>query len=445
MQNSPAIETWEAALGDLQVQLPRSTYETWLKNTKGLELDGTTLLVGVPNSFTAEWLEKRIFPLIQRTVCSVSKQTLAVKFTTIPADSAPTALLQGSAAPPHAPPQWAPNQRYSFESFIVGPSNKLPYNAAWGVAQAPGSMYNPLFIHSGVGLGKTHLLHAIARHCTAQMINCLYVTSERFTNDFISSIKRKTTEEFRAKYRSVDVLLMDDVQFLAGKEQTQEGFFHTFNDLHDSNRQVILASDQPPQNIPALAERLRSRFGWGLIANILPPQTETRVSIIQRRAKEIGIAIEDDAATYIAGKVRDNVRNLEGALNRAVAAAQSAGTSVDLPTTREALQHQDSGALPAVRPADVLTAVANVFGVSTEALAGSSRKGAVSTARQAAMYALRLHANLSITQVARMLGGKNHSTVIYGIKRMASGLDTRAELRYKMSQVTMHLLKAPSA
>lgn len=441
MDKSPAIELWEAALGILQIELPKPTFDTWFKDTKGLSVDSDTLSVGVPHTFASEWLEKRISARIQNALKSVSGQQWRLKYTIMSSSPPESSPLFSSTAPP-APPlpgSWAPNSRYSFDSFIVGPSNNLTYNAAWAVAQAPGNMYNPLFIHSDVGLGKTHLLHAIARHCKAQSMNCLYVTSERFANDFISSIAKKRTEEFRSKYRSVDVLLIDDIQFLAGKQKTQEGFFHTFNDLHNSNRQLVLASDQSPHTLPQLEDRLRSRFSWGLIADILPPQLETRLSIIFHLAKKARISIDREAASYIATAAKSNVRSLEGAFNRVLAEAAPVGAKIDMGLAKKALDSWGPPPDPAVSSSRVIETVSRVFGISVELLLGTSRKGQIAEARQLTMYILNKNLNLSVTRIGHILGGRNHATVIHGIKKIQAYIDKNDPTRTKLTQITDQL------
>ena len=441
--HSTAKTTWIAALGELELQVPRSTYETWLKDTVGLSVTDQSMVVGVPNAFTAEWLEKRVYHLVRKTVSKIADQPLEVKF-----------LIEGSsqggpapnASTNHAlktsvPAPCIPNHRYSFDSFVVGPSNSLSYTAAQAVASSPGQYYNPLFIYSGVGLGKTHLLHAIARSCIERSINYLYVTSEQFTNEFITSIRERTTEEFRSRYRSVDVLLMDDIQFMSGKEQTLEGFFHTFNDLHNANRQVVITSDQSPNTMPYLEDRLRSRFTWGLITDIQYPALETRIAILQARAKEMQVCVNNEALTYVAERVRNSVRDLEGAFNRLVAMAQLTNSPITRDLAEHTLQHptdaQDYSSLP---PDKVLTAVERVFKVDHATLIGSKRQKELVIARQAAMYLLRKCLKLTVTQIGRVLGGKNHATVIYGIKRITANLDTNDALRAQIEATKEELL-----
>ena len=443
MGQSQARDTWAAVLGELQLQLPSSTYQTWLKDTVGLTLKDREMVVSVPDSFTAEWLEKRVYRLVHTTALKVAQRPLDVRFT-IEGCSQTTTEDPGRAAPgPRARPKdtaW-PNQRYSFSSFVIAPTNHLAFSAAEAVAEAPGQHYNPLFIYSGVGLGKTHLLQAITRRCMERRINCLYVTSERFTNDFITSVQKRTTEEFSSRYRSVDVLLMDDIQFMEGKERTQEGFFHTFNDLHNTNRQLVITSDRPPSMMPSLADRLRSRFAWGLVTDIQPPSLETRMDILQARAREIHASVDEDAIAYIAEHVRGNVRDLEGALNRLVAIARLTKQAATMELAQEALgPFLEEPHRLAHSPERILIAVSMVFNVEQSALLGSDRHRELAAARQVAMYLMRHDLGLAVTQIGRILGGKNHATISHGIQRVTSRLPSNAAFRGKVQAVKEELL-----
>ena len=444
MGTTVAQDIWAAVLGELQLQIPRSTYETWLKDTAGVAIEDQSMVVSVPNAFTADWLEKRIFRLVHKTVNKVSPQPLEVRFRIGSCTPRNPDLLRSTADQAIDPFQGSPsfpNRRYSFTSFVVGSSNSLAFTASEAAAKAPGQCYNPLFIYSGVGLGKTHLLHAIARNCMERRLKYLYVTSEQFTNEFITAIRERTTEKFRSRYRSVDVLLMDDIQFMAGKEQTQEGFFHTFNDLHNSNRQLVITSDRPPTTMQALEDRLRSRFSWGLIADIQPPPLETRIAILQAKAREMQVTISDEVLTFIAQRIRDNVRHLEGALNRIVATSQLTKGTADLELAARALQGlaQDTQQ-SSPSPERVLTAVAQVFNVAHQDLLGRRRHKELTIARQIAMFLLHKELGLAVTRIGRLLGGKNHSTVIYGIDKVGVELKANAALRQKVQAVKEKLL-----
>jgi chromosomal replication initiator protein len=434
-------------LGELQLQLPPSSFETWLKGTEGVAVDGQRLLVRVPNPFAAEWLEKRLHTLVSRTIEKVSHQTLEPAFQVRPTlqSSEPAMDREAEAQPQRRPepPSFKPNRRYTFDSFVVGPSNQLAFSASKAVAVTPGQRHNPLFIYSGAGLGKTHLLHAIAHSCMQQRINFLYVTSEHFTNDFVTSVREKAMDQFRSRYRGVDVLLMDDVQFLSGKEQTLEGFFHTFNDLHNSNRQVVITSDQTPQSIPAIEDRLRSRFAWGLIADIQPPSVDTRVAILEARAREMGVGVAREVLNYIAQHINSSVRELEGALNRTVAMAQAEGRPPHLEMAKRALEGMASQALLMPRtPEMVLRAVGEVFSVLREELLGKKRHKELALARHVTMYLLRHELDLEVARIGRVLGGKNHATILHGIERVTAELPSNASLRERVEATRAALQRA---
>ena len=341
MKEKSARELWRAALGKLQLQMPQTTFDQFLRESRAVSFDDSGLVVEVPTSFAVAWLERRMYRDIRLTLEQFTSEPVDLHFRvpgsdsspgtpSIPSDDEKAPEISGSADLPAAAgsPDLAGakpsngvafNPRYTFDSYVVGPSNQMAYNAAQAVADAPGQGYNPLFLYSGVGLGKTHLLHAIGHGCLERGQSVQYVTSEQFTNEFISAIRMQTTEEFRNRYRSVQVLLMDDVQFMSGKEQTKESFFHTFNDLHNSGRQVVITSDRPPNALALLEDRLRSRFQWGLIADIQPPNFETRMAILSAKAEELRVSLDDSILELIAKRVQRNVRELEGVLNRLVA------------------------------------------------------------------------------------------------------------------------------
>ena len=313
---------------------------------------------------------------------------------------------------------------------MVGLSNRLAFNAAQAVADAPGHSYNPLFLYSGVGLGKTHLLHAIGHTCASRGLSVLYVTSEQFTNEFISAIRNRTTEEFRSRYRSVQVLLMDDVQFMSGKEQTHEGFFHTFNDLHNSGRQVVITSDRPPRALALMEDRLRSRFEWGLIADIQPPDLETRMAILANKAGRMQVEIEDSVIELIAKRVQRNVRELEGSLNRMVAYSQLMNVNITLESTLRILNEMDpETAAQSIDPQRIFEQVALFYALSVRDLMAKNRTKKVALARQVAMYLLIYELELSPTQVGRLLGGRDHSTVIHGAGKINGEVTENGQVR----------------
>ena len=437
-----AGEVWRAVLGDLQMQLPRPTFETWLKPTEGVAENGQVFVVEAPTAFAVEWLEKRMFHSLQRTLEKVAGQPLQLQ---LQVRSEGIGYATERAQVPQGVPQEpnhplfefrSLNPRYTFDSFVVGPSNRLAFSAAHAVAEAPGVTYNPLFLYSGAGLGKTHLLQAMGRTCAMRGMSVLYVTSEQFTNEFIAAIRSRTTEDFRKRYRSVQMLLVDDVQFLSGKEQTHEGFFHTFNDIHNSGHQVVVSSDRPPRELPLMEERLRSRFEWGLIADIQPPDLETRMAILSSKADEMQVGLRDAVIEMIAKRVQRNVRELEGTLNRMVANAQMMNVDLTLDTTERILNDfMPEQARDAIDPQRILSEVATYFGVRVDDLLARSRKRTVSVPRQVAMYLLIHEIGLPPTQVGRLLGGRDHSTVIHGAGKINGEINEDSELRHDVQAI----------
>ena len=436
MEDVSAIDVWRAVLGDLQIQVARPIYETWLKDTEGVLFADNLLTVAVPTPFAIEWLERRMYQLILKTARRVSTQPLEVRFQVrdpIPHDGGEELTAVGDhrlATRTFPSSAGVLNRRYNFSSFVVGPSNRLPYAAAQAVSDAPGQSYNPLFMYSGVGLGKTHLLHAIGHACVSRGLRCMYVTSEQFTNEFIASIRGRTTQEFRAKYRGVEVLLIDDIQFISGKEQTQEGFFHTFNDLHNANRQVVLTSDRPPKALSLLEERLRSRFEWGLIADIQPPDLETRMTILRTKAEHMKVALDDQVIDYVAKNVHSNVRELEGSLNRVVALARLCDSPISLELASKAIANFiPDPSNRSVDPDIILREVSRRFRVSNEDLPGASRKKTIVQARHVAIHLLHEELGMRDTEIGRLLGGRAHSTISNAVEKINHGMNVNTQLR----------------
>jgi chromosomal replication initiator protein len=477
MKELSAREVWRAVLGELQLQLPKPTFETWLKQTEGIGYDDSRFVVEAPTPFAIAWLERRMYQAIQKTLEKVTGRLLDIQFRVksggataaeksveeeIPpspplrngGESGPSLVTGGEVdtslagegegnlisanevvASPPLPrvvggTPFAFNPRYTFQSFVVGPSNRLAYSAARAVADAPGQGYNPLFLYSGVGLGKTHLLYAIGQTCASKGMSVLYVSSEQFTNEFISAIRNRTTEEFRNRYRSVEVLLIDDVQFMSGKEQTQEGFFHTFNDLHNSGHQIVLTSDRPPKALALLEDRLRSRFEWGLIADIQSPALETRMAILASKAEELQVSLDESIIELIAKRVQKNVRELEGSLNRLVAYSQLMSVPITLDSTSRILDDLSADtARHAIDPERIIEEVSHHYKVSGEELLGKGRTKKVAQARQVVMYLLMYELEMSPTQVGRLLGGRDHATVIHGAGKINGEINEDSQLR----------------
>ena len=331
-------ELWRTIQGQLQVQLTRSIYETWIKDSAGIKFDAQSLIVHVPTSFTAEWLGTRLKPVILQAIRKISPSVSDVTFQVGGSRHIPTKTSPNSTGTIPMFRQHLPNPRYDFDSFIVGTGNKLAYSSARSIVTNNETTCNPLFICSGPGLGKTHLLQAIAKSCRDLKINYLYVTAEQFTNDFISAIKTKTTVAFREQYRSVDVFLIDDIQFIAGKEKTREGFFHTFNELHTRGKKIVIASDTTPNQMAGMDDRLRSRFSWGLVADIKPPDFDTRLAILKSRVEKNHWMIGSDALTVIADQIQGSIRDLEGALNRVIGTAKVLSLPPDVQLVIESLE-----------------------------------------------------------------------------------------------------------
>ena len=443
MNEQSTREIWKAVLGELQLQLPRPTFETWLKQTDGVSYDEHQFIVEAPTPFAVAWLERRMYNAIQKTVEKVTDRPLDVVFRVRQGHEAENGSVTSSGqtlelesgqdeiqVKPQAQPPAAFNPKYTFDSFVVGPSNQLAYSAARAVADAPGKSYNPLFIYSGVGLGKTHLLHAIGHAAASRGLAVRYVTSEQFTNDFITSIGNRTTEAFRQRYRSVEVLLLDDVQFMSGKEQTHESFFHTFNDLHNSGHQVVITSDRPPKALALLQDRLRSRLEWGLLADIQPPDLETRMAILVSKAKNLGIRVGESVIELIAKRVHKNVRELEGSLNRMVAQAELMSEPITVQSASRILEELTADTeRHAIDPERILEAVSNHFRVGTDSLLARGRTQKIAHARQVAMYLLINELEMTPTQVGRLLGGRDHATVIHGAGKINGEINEDTHLR----------------
>ncbi len=443
MKERSAREIWEAVLGELQLQLTKTNYDTWLGDTVGLSYQGDKLVVGVLSPFAVEWLERRLYSLIKKTLIGITGQNLDVHFQIHQGEHSkavkPKGRFSRSGSLGTSNGKTNPstfNAKYTFDSFIVGNCNRLAHAAALGVAEKPGGAYNPLFIYGGVGLGKTHLLQAIGHFVSASKLRVLYVSTEQFTNEFIKAIRERKTEEFRQKYRSVDVLLVDDIHFIIGKEQTQEGFFHTFNDLHNANRQMVITSDRPPTSMPLLEDRLRSRFGWGLIADIQPPDLETRLAILQAKAEEKRVSMPQEVLDLIARRARRSIRELEGSLNRVIAFARLTKASLTIELATEALtEFPNPGPRRTLTPRSIITTVAKYFEVEPEALEGKRRHKQTTLARHIAVYLIREETGRPFTEIGRELGGRDHSAIIRGYEKIASAINSSPPLRADILEI----------
>ena len=446
-----ARRLWSAVLGELQLQVTRPSFDTWLKNTTGVDASDDELIVGAPDTFVAEMLERRMQPIILEAVERVNKRPTEVRFQVVsssagpgfdsshptPADSSPptpsdparTRRKPGSAnGLSHR--TISLNPRYTFESFIVGKSNDLAHAAALAVSERPGITYNPLTIYSDVGLGKTHLLHAIGHMAHRRGLSLIYATTEEFTNEYIRAIREGKTEEFRDRYRSTSILLLDDIQFLIGKEQTQEGFFHTFNFLHTMNNQIVITSDRPVVSLNLLEDRVRSRLAGGLVVDIQPPDLETRYAIIRAKMSRSGRSIGPEAESMLAERIHRNVRDLEGCLNRVLAYSDLTGRPITTGLVKTIIADALTGSRRrAASPDAVVEAVASYYQLDIESLKGPRGRKEVAHARQVAMHLIREETGIGPTAIGRILGGKDHSTVIKNCNKIAAQLDTDPHLR----------------
>jgi chromosomal replication initiator protein len=436
-----AQKLWQAVLGELQLQMTRATFDTWLRGSRAIDFEDNALTVHVDHAYAVDWLQNRLLPIILRTLRRHAGPDVDVLFTargpepkehyvfvaeTVPEEEESSQRSTWSKRNGHNSDRLI--DRYTFDTFVVGASNRLAHAASLAVAENPAHAYNPLFIYGGVGLGKTHLLHALGHVAEQRGQSVLCVSAECFTNDLIQAIRNNTTNDFREKYRTNDVLLIDDIQFIVGKERTQEEFFHTFNALHSTGKQVVVTCDRPPKALVALEDRLRSRFGWGLIADVQPPDFETRVAILRAKANGCSPPVPDEVLAYIARKIPSNIRELEGALTRVIAHANLMQAPMNIKTAETALvtvlDHETD-----LTPEQILTAVARHFNISEEDLIGRSRRRAVSEPRQLAMYLIREETHISFPAIGEMLGKRDHTTILHGCEKIAAQIETDPQLR----------------
>jgi len=431
-----AQQAWQTAKGQLQFEMPKAAFDTWVRNAEFLSYEDGSFIVGVPNAYARDWLQSRLCSTINRLLTGLMNRTIQVQFVVWqngnqPLEPERVTNLEEEVATLQNP---SLNPRYTFENFVVGASNRLAHAASMAVAEKPAQAYNPLFLYGGVGLGKTHLLHAIGNMCGHSDLQVLYVSSEVFTNDLINAIRSHTTQAFRDKYRNTDVLLVDDIQFIAGKESTQEEFFHTFNTLHGQDKQIVVSSDRPPKSLITLEERLCSRFEWGLTADIHAPDIETRLAILRSKADRIGHKVPDEIMDLIAHRVQSNIRELEGALTRVSAFADLSGLTMSPQLVEVAL----ADLLPrrsTVQPNEIIRRVADNFGVSMDHMLSRDRSRQVAVPRQVAMYLLREEANISLPQIGNLLGGRDHTTIMYGCEKIGELLQSDDHLRKQVLQI----------
>ncbi|WP_026675514.1 chromosomal replication initiator protein DnaA [Alkalihalobacterium bogoriense] len=444
-------DLWDHALASMEAKVSKPSFETWLKATKASELENDTITITAPNEFARDWLENRYSGLIAETLEDITGTSLQVKFI-IPQNQiedfgieqevkkSPKETVQVNGEIPKS----MLNPKYTFNTFVIGSGNRFAHAASLAVAEAPAKAYNPLFIYGGVGLGKTHLMHAIGHYVIDHNPNAkvVYLSSEKFTNEFINSIRDNKAVNFRNKYRNVDVLLIDDIQFLAGKEQTQEEFFHTFNALHEESKQIVISSDRPPKEIPTLEDRLRSRFEWGLITDITPPDLETRIAILRKKAKAENLDIPNEVMLYIANQIDTNIRELEGALIRVVAYSSLINQDMNADLAAEALKDIIPNSKPKVLTiGDIQKAVGEQYGVKLEDFKAKKRTKSVAFPRQIAMYLARELTEASLPKIGGEFGGRDHTTVIHAHEKISKLLSTDDELQQKIQELMSELRK----
>lgn len=434
MDKSDLGSIWAAVLGELEISLSQANYKTWLKNTSLASVDGISAVVLVPNIFTKNWVSKKyhtqILAALRKTIPGVSaveyqigasneKAPDEVKLTA-PERPSETPAAAKPVSEKLAPPQTSAHhyEKYKFQNFVVGSGNQLAFAASKLVSEKPGEHYNPLFLYGPAGVGKTHLMWAIISGITSKNsnLNTLYVTSEDFISSFISTVSKGGT--FTDKYRRVDVLLIDDIQFIAGKERTQEEFFHTFNALHQANKQIVICSDRPPKSIATLEDRLRSRFEWGMVADIQPPDLETRAAILTNKAASKNIELDVEIANFIATSIESNIRELEGALNRVVAFSQLQGLPITLELAQQVLGSSKPSSRRNITPKLIIEQTAIFYDVKSSDIVGSKRDKQIAMPRQIAMYIMREELGMSFPQIAYSLGKRDHTTVMHGVKKI---------------------------
>lgn len=435
---------WNEVLNLIKVELTEVSFNTWLKTVEPVSISEEEVVLAAPNEFTKNILVGRYLNLIKNAFKHVTEEDFDIIFT-MPGEE--DFEVSGQVTPQETTDNNQKSQlnpKYTFDSFVIGSSNRFAHAASLAVAEAPAKAYNPLFIYGGVGLGKTHLMHAIGHYTLSQnpSAKVVYVSSEKFTNELINSIREYRNEEFRNKYRNIDVLLVDDIQFIAGKEGTQEEFFHTFNALHEANKQIIISSDRPPKDIPTLEDRLRSRFEWGLIADIQAPDLETRVAILRKKANVENITVSDNVILYIATKIQSNIRELEGALIRVVAYSSLTNSEVTEELAEEALKDILSNAKVKEITVDLIKqSIAKNFNIKMDDFNSKKRTRAIAYPRQIAMYLTRELTDLSLPKIGDEFGGRDHTTVIHAYDKIVGDLESDLNFKSKIDNIIKDLKK----
>jgi chromosomal replication initiator protein len=432
-----AKEIWQSALGKLQIQISKANYTTWLGDSQGLSCHDNVFVVGVPNVFVAEWLSKRLYPLVRKTLVDITGKDVDVRFEIHGPEQLGTGPLmaQTDGGTSSKAPRHRFNPRYTFDNFVVSDSNRLAYASAVEVAENPGSSYNPLFIHSTTGQGKTHLLHAIGHLTTNNGLQAAYITAEQFANEFVLAVRENQVDRFRSKFRNIHIFLFDDVHFLIDKKQTLQCFFHTFNELYSNNRQIVITADCAPQNMHPFSSKLKSRLEGGLVVDLQPPDFETRLNILRAKAATIMTSELEGVLHIIAEKVCENVRQLEGALVFLTAQARLSGAEITPETVNKLLTSmtckQDIKQL--------LRTVADYFGILPEELTNKKRDKKTALARHVAVYLLREGYNCSLSEIGKELGGRNHATILHGYEKIANELGTNPHLSDQIAEIRERL------
>lgn len=440
-------QLWQAVLGEVELNLSKANFTTWFKNTFISSCENDKVIVCVPNTFTKAWLEKKYHQEIAKAFKNVGQENIKeiiykveTKKTGAIDDLLKKIKVKKEDAQEEKPVsinRFGLNSRYIFENFIVGKNNELAHAAAQAVAANPGQAYNPLFIYGGVGLGKTHLLQAIGHELAKKSNRVLYVSCEKFTNDYIQAVRSGKGKDFKDLYRNVELLLVDDIHFMGGKDGTQEEFFHTFNELHQSNKQIVISSDRPPKAIPALEKRLLSRFEWGMIADIGAPDTETRMAILESKCKEKNYLLEKEILTYIANNIESNIRELEGALTRLIAYYEFNNTQPNIETTRQVLSGiVSSFQTKSATPKMIIDSVSKFFDVNIKDLTGASRKKELVVPRQIVMFLMRKEINFSYPAIGQELGGRDHTTAMHAFNKIQKEIEEDERLKQNINSIT---------
>ncbi len=452
-------QLWQLILGELELILSKANFNTWFKDTFISEWDGNKMIIGVPNTFTQSWLKNKYHEAIKKAVKNITKQEIVeilYKVESIKNNVSVLSKTNQDIKPqpdiPNIKTNPAPknssllscglNEKYRFENFIVGKNNELAHAAAKAVARNPGHVYNPLFIYGGVGLGKTHLIQAVGHYVLKERKNfrVLYTTCEKFTNDFVQAIKNGQTKKFQDFYRNIDLLLIDDIQFMAGKEQIQEQFFHTFNELHQNNKQIIISSDRSPASIPTIEERLKSRFNWGMIADISSPDLETRMAILEAKLNEKNISLSREIINYIASVIKNNIRELEGALNRIIAHFELTKSLPDIDTVKNILSSITTNIKKGIiSPKQIIKEVAEFYDIDINDITGNSRRKELVIPRQIVMYLIREETNASFPSIGEVVGGRDHTTVMHACKKIKQDLNTNEKLKVEIDAIRQRL------